>query len=267
MKKQLFTFIIAVLAFSQSAFSQEFKLKFKKDTAFIDGKPICLCKDRNAGTEYRILTLKNRELIYAKAVGVGLKAYYNLTFLDSGAKCEREMGWKFGTGLVRDLYERGALTFDSDSLNPEGLKKFLMTNDHKYSEEFKAEQKKTEREEADKAEKSAVSTSTKKRSEVKLVERNTTRRVSAGFGKIEQDFKTIGTYKEADVSVTGKKITIISADGEPIAELSFQSLSDKKGKLFIFTDREEYDFPTTRALNSDGLVEDFAKFLIDKRYL
>jgi hypothetical protein len=263
MKKQLFTLILALIAFSQNVFSQDTKIKFKKDTAFIDGKPICLCKDRYAGTEYRILTLKNRELLFAKAVGVGVKAYYNLTFLDSGAKCEREMGWKFGTGLVRDLYERGALTFDSDSLNVEGLKKFLMTNDRKFSEEFKITEKAAETNTDD----DKVIKSVGKRSSIKLVERNTQRRVSASFGKIEQDFATIGTYKEADVSVTGKKITIVSADGQPIAELTFQSMTDKKGKLFIFEDREEYDFPTTRSLNSDKLIEDFAQFLIDKRYL
>ncbi len=262
MKKHFFSIILALITFSQNAFAQDFKIKFKKDTALIDGKPICLVKDRSGGTEYRILTLKNRELIYAKAENVGMKAYFKLTFLDNGAKCEREYAWKFGTGLVRDLYERGALTFDSDSLNEAGLKKFLMTNDHKYSEEFKAEQKAAEA----KAEKAAVPTNTGKRSSVKLVERNNTKRLSAGFGKIEQDFKTIGTYKEENVSVTGKKITIF-IDGQSIAELVFQSLSDKKGKLFIFEDRQEYDFPTTRSLSSDALVQDFAQFLIDKRYL
>jgi hypothetical protein len=263
MKKHLFTLIIALLAFSTNAFSQEFKLKFKKDTAFIDGKPICLCKDRYAGTEYRILTLKNRELLFAKAVGVGLKAYYNLTFLDSGAKCEREMGWKFGTGLVRDLYERGALSFDSDSLNPEGLKKFLMTNDHKYSEEFKAEQKATEAKTVNSSSENGRSTS----KTIKLVERNRERKLTTGFGKIEQDFKTIGTYKEESADITGKKITVLSMDGEPIAEVIFKSMTTKTTKIFAFADRTEYDFTTDKALNSFVLITEIAQFLVDKRYL
>jgi hypothetical protein len=263
MKKQLFTLIIALLALSQNAFSQDVKVKFKKDTAFIDGKPICLCKDRNAGTEYRILTLKNRELVFAKAVGVGLKAYFKLTFLDSGAQCEREMAWKFGTGLVRDLYERGALTFDSDSLNPEGLKKFLITNDHKYSEEFKAEQKAAESKVASSSVESGGGASKK----IKLVERNRERRLTTGFGKIEQDFKTVGTYKEESAEVTGKKFTFYSMDGEPIAEVIFKNSLTKTTKIFAFADRTEYDFTTDKALNSFVLITEMAQFLVDKRYL
>jgi hypothetical protein len=261
MKKQLFTLIIALIAFSQSAFSQDVKIKFKKDTAFIDGKPICLCKDRYAGTEYRILTLKNRELLFAKAVGVGLKAYYNLTFLDSGAKCEREMGWKFGTGLVRDLYERGALTFDSDSLNPDGLKKFLMTNDHKFSEEFKATEKGADRK-GDGDDESP---------RPKLVERNREATIFiSGSNLIEQDFKKLGTYTMKDDANPGgiqTTLKIMDMDGNLVAEVIFKNLSDKTGDVYTFIDRRKHSFTSDKGHNGFPLAKDFAQFLIDKRYL
>ena len=124
MKKQLFTLFIAVIAFTQIAFSQEFKVK--KDTAYVDGKALCVVKDRMFGTEYRILSRKGKELIFAKFEKIGTQEFFTLSFLDNDVQCEREVEMSFGKKLVRELYERGALTLDADTLDATGLKKFLM---------------------------------------------------------------------------------------------------------------------------------------------
>ncbi len=262
-KKQLFALIFALVACTQIAFSQD--IKIKKDTAFVNGNALCIIKDRYLGTEYRILSLKGKELIFAKLETIGQTSFFNLSFLENNVKCEREVALSFGKKLVRELYERGALSLTEEGLNADGLKKFLLTHTRKFSEEANAnptndkggvaqsKQDSNNKEESD--------------SDEPLVERNRSRSVSIMFNKIEQDFQTIGTYKEENAQVTGKKITIFSPKGKPVAELSFKSMSDKEGKIFTFSDKKDYELPVDGSISSSKVMKDFVQLLIDKRYL
>ncbi len=265
MKKQLFTLFMAVMAFTQTAFAQEFKVK--KDTAYVDGKALCVVKDRMFGTEYRILSRKGKELIFGKLETIGAQGFFTLSFLENDVQCEREVEMGFGKKLVRELYERGALTLDADTLDATGLKKFLMTHTRKFSEEGK--EKAAQQAAAKEANNIRISTNSggNTSNSIKLVERNTGKRVSVGFGKVEQDFKTIGTYKEESVGVTGKKIIMSTPEGEVVAELVFKSLSDKNGKIFTFADRRDYDFTIEGSNSASKVFNDYAQFLIDRRYL
>jgi hypothetical protein len=267
MKKHLFVLVFAVMALFQTAFSQD--IKIKKDTAFVDGKALCIVKDRNLGSEYRILSLKGKELIFAKLETIGKTIYFTLSFLDNGAQCERQAEMGFGKKLVRELYERGALSLTEEGINADGLKKFLLTHTRKFSEEAKTnvgqEKDQNLNFSIKKDEKNQPNTTSD--DDEPLVERNRSRSISTSFNKIEQDFKTIGTYKEESESVTGKRITILSPKGKPIAELVFKSMSDKEGKIFTFSDRRDYELPVTGSISSFTVIKDFAQFLIDKRYL
>lgn len=265
MKKHLFLSTLALVLTVQTAFTQE--IKIKKDTAFVDSKPLCILKSRNMSTEYRILSLKGKELIFAK-LQEGAVNYFDVSFLESGDKCEREYEGGFGKKIIRDLYERGALTLTSEDINNEGLKKFLLTNTRKYSDGNKPAATTGELIGIliDKASEAPVKTQ-KSSKTITLVERNTSKSVSTEGKNITQDFKTIGSYKEQDNGVTGKKITILSVDGVPIAEVVFKSMGDNVGKIFTFTDREEDDYRTKESLNSFMFVREIAQYLIDKRYL
>jgi hypothetical protein len=44
-------------------------------------------------------------------------------------------------------------------------------------------------------------------------------------------------------------------------------LSDKNGKIFTFADRREYDFTIEGSNSASKVFNDYAQFLIDKRYL
>lgn len=259
MKKQLFTLFMAVMAFTQIAFSQEFKVK--KDTAYVDGKALCVVKDRAFGTEYRILSRKGKELIFAKAETIGLQGFFTLSFLDNGVQCEREMEMGFGKKLVRELYERGALTLDADTIDAAGLKKFLMTHTRKFSEE--AKEKMAQRTENSNQGSDAAP-------DVQLIERNRNATVFAAGNSIQQDGKQLGKYTMKDEAIIGgiqTTVKINDTNGNAVAELVFKSLSDKTGKVFTFVDRRSYSFSSNEAHNSFTLARDFAQFLIDKRYL
>jgi hypothetical protein len=258
MKKHLFTLIIALLASCSNAFSQEFKVK--KDTAFVDGKPYCIVKDRSFGREYRILSLKGKELIFGKMETVGLLAYFTLSFLDSGLQCEREAEMGFGKKLARELYERGALTLTADTIDAIGLKKFLMTHTRKFSEEAKSKA----------AQKEADTQTDAERPNIKLVERNREAALFVSSTLIEQDFKKLGTYTMKDDALPGgiqTTLKIVDMDGNPVAEVIFKGLNEKTGSVFTFADRRKHSFTSDKGHVGFPLAKDFAKFLIDKRYL
>jgi hypothetical protein len=190
-----------------------------------------------------------------------LQAYFTLSFLDSGLQCEREAEMGFGKKLVRELYERGALTHSADTIDAVGLKKFLMTHTRKFSEEAKAKA----------AQKEADAKTDEERPNIKLVERNREATIFiSGSNLIEQDFKKLGTYTMKDDAIAGgiqTTLKIVDMDGNPVAEVIFKNLSDKTGNVFTFADRKKYSFTSDKGHNGFPLAKDFAKFLIDKRYL
>ncbi len=260
MKKQLFTLFMALIALTHTAFSQEFKVK--KDTAYVDGKALCVIKDRAFGTEYRILSRKGKELIFAKAETIGAQGFFTLSFLDNGVQCEREIEMGFGKKLVRELYERGALTLDADTINADGLKKFLMTHTRKFSEEAKAKTAQRAENRDNQGDRSAPN--------VQLIERNREATIFAAGNSIQQDGKQLGKYTMNDQAIIGgiqTTVKINDTNGNAVAELVFKSLSDKTGNVFTFVDRRSYSFTSNEAHNSFNLAKDFAQFLIDKRYL
>lgn len=271
--KRYFLFFLFLSTVCVGAFAQ--KVSYKKETIYVDNEPYAmLLKKGNALVKnYSLQTMDGKEIFYAKymegasglarigdVVGntTNSDMYYEITFVESGERAifDDINSFKVGEAIAKEVVENNLIV--NGALNPEGLRRFLMI--------YKPREVQTQPDVV------IINQAGGTTSEANyaLVERNQNARVSIFSERIEQDFKTVGTFTEEKQLSQGKtfsKMQFLLPDGMKVAETTFETFA-KETVANVVTVRDGKTHSVRvgfQASDSPQLV--IARYLIERRYL
>jgi hypothetical protein len=145
--KKVPVLILLFLLAGFTAQAQKQKVTIDDDTIKVDGHPYGIIERKGIVFDFTIKSLDGKEQIYLKymefydphevssANPKGTVNYFEVTFLNSGGKCE-VMTAANKKGVAKIIVENNLLK--DNAVDPDAEKKFIMINGTKYTEQKKS---------------------------------------------------------------------------------------------------------------------------------
>ncbi len=256
-----------IILLKANALAQE--VQVKNETILVAGKPYALLKPASKGLikDLSLRTLQDKEVALAKAHIIELPnsenyVYYVVTFFPSGRQAELEYKLGFAKKLAEQVVQSNLIK--ENSLNPEGVQRFLQIHNTKPSERFKNA---TAGIPAQNNQEEVWGYVVNPATEYSLPERNRHANVMVIGQEIQQDFKTIGTVKTSEFSKDGTLIRnyrIFGTNKTELAVASLKYLTETTCTLVTLKDNKRHQLEIR---NINEAPKEIADYLVSLFYL
>ncbi len=240
------------VSFAVSTHAQD--VSVKGDVIHKDGKPYArMEKSGSMGATFAISALDGTGVL--TAVYDKVAQDYVLLF-SSGEEVRVSNTIGFGKVLAKDVVR--ADLFKAGALNPAGVKRFITAHGGSAAPALPTSDNRADE-----------SRSPGAAAEPQLAERSRTGAITVMGAKLQQDFKTIGTWKVASEAANGTihhTYTFSLPDGTPVAEAVTEGVDAKSAKVATMKDNRRTSL-AVEGYNETGVAQTIAAWLSGRHYL